>query len=155
VKVGFTALVLLSVCALAGCTFNGRLYPVAGPLFQQNPSAVFTATFHPTANIDGDVVSAVLANGETGTGRWTSVRATLPSGQDANASDPSTANMAAAWDTVEGQGYYTRNLLGAKGKYYKCTITGNQGTVLIVEMLIIQKAAVAIDNKGNTYKLVF
>jgi hypothetical protein len=73
--------------------------------------------------------------------------------------------MAAEWDTVYGQGFYTSRVLGAR-LHAKAEVTGNRGTILHVEMYKpepvgaeAQSAAsikgVAKDDKGNIYKVAF
>ncbi|MGB8583845.1 MAG: hypothetical protein WCD47_23725 [Candidatus Sulfotelmatobacter sp.] len=65
---------------------------------------------------------------------------------------PPQPNLAFAWDVVYGQGYFAAHILG--GKIWQGTFTGNQGTVLQVEILDGQHGA-AVDNKGNIYKVVW
>jgi hypothetical protein len=75
---------------------------------------------------------------------------------------PQLTNLASAWDTVYGQGFYTAHVLGTKF-FARASITGNQGTVLEVEMYRLEPntqnpgpieiKGVAKDSKGNIYKL--
>jgi hypothetical protein len=74
---------------------------------------------------------------------------------------PPQPNLAFAWDAVYGRGYFAAHVLG--GKIWQGIFTGNQGTVLQVEILDGQHGAAvldgqhgaAVDNKGNIYKVVW
>jgi hypothetical protein len=61
-------------------------------------------------------------------------------------------NLAFAWDAVYGEGFFVAHILG--NKFGQGVFTGNQGTVLQVESLD-GRNGVAVDNKGNTYKMVW
>ena len=152
--------VLLCVSLLSGCA-TARLYPVQGPLSQQNPAPVYVA------KLDGALYSGsfkvILGNGEVGQGRWGMVPRPNKSSDSGYSASPSSGDMATEWDTVYGQGFYTAHVLGAK-LHAKAEVTGNQGTVLHVEMYKPDKVedrspgsikGVAKDDKGNIYKVAF
>jgi hypothetical protein len=61
-------------------------------------------------------------------------------------------NLAFAWDAVYGEGFFVAHILGKK--FGQGVFTGSQGTVLQVECLD-GRNGVAVDNKGNTYKMVW
>ncbi|MGB6803488.1 MAG: hypothetical protein WBE31_14575, partial [Candidatus Sulfotelmatobacter sp.] len=61
-------------------------------------------------------------------------------------------NLAFAWDAVYGEGFFVAHILG--NEFGQGVFTGNQGTVLQVETLD-GRNGVAVDNKGNTYKMVW
>jgi len=65
---------------------------------------------------------------------------------------PPKPNLAFAWDAVYGQGYYVAKILGRE--FYQAVFQDNQGTVLQVESLN-GEFGVAVDNKGNVYKMVW
>jgi hypothetical protein len=78
------------------------------------------------------------------------------------ASAPATNDMASVWDAVYGQGFYVAHIIGNK-EFARAVATGNQGTVLNVEMYRANAKdkdstpdirGVAKDNKGNIYKVV-
>jgi len=154
-------IVVVCVSMLAGCA-TARLYPVQGPLSEQNPTAVYVAKL--SGALTSGSFKVILSNGEIGNGRWSQIarpNRSSDSGAPAAASD----DMIAAWDTVYGQGFYTAHVLGAR-LYAKAEVTGNQGTVLHVQMykpepvkVEAQSTAnikgVAKDDQGNIYKVAF
>jgi hypothetical protein len=151
----------LCVCLLSGCYAKARLYPVQGPLASQAPPPIFAAKA--SAGLHSGSFSATLANGNACKGRWTRVSTAPTAGN--NAPDPSAeANLASAWDTVYGQGYYRANVLGA-AMHIQGIIPCQQGTVVHVEAYqktigtgsdtTLSIYGVATDNQGNIYKLAF
>ena len=88
--------------------------------------------------------------------------------QSAAAGTPGQFSLASAWDTVYGQGFYTAHVLGTP-LFAQTVLTGNQGSVLQVEMYRQEHGSdtdpnsvapldirgVAKDSKGNIYKLAF
>jgi len=155
--------VLLCASLLAGCSATARLYPVQGPLSQQNPAPVYVAKL--SGALNSGSFKVILGNGEVGTGRWSVVPRPNKSSDPGNSASPSSGDMATEWDTVYGQGFYTSRVLGAR-LHAKAEVTGNRGTVLHVEMYKpepvraeAQSAAsikgVAKDDKGNIYKVAF
>jgi hypothetical protein len=68
-----------------------------------------------------------------------------------SASYPPQLNLGFAWDAIYGQGYFVAHLLGQSCGH--SVMTGSKGTVLQVEFNFPR--GVAIDNKGNLYKLVW
>jgi len=154
-------LALLCVCVLGGCTIPAQLYPVQGPLASQTPPPIFSAKI--TGGVSPQTISTVLSNGETFAGTWV-VPSQKARAQSAAAGKPAPTNLAIAWDTVYGQGFYSAHVLGAKF-FAQSAITGDQGTVLQVEIYrpvddapdtnILQSIkGVAQDSHGNIYKLV-
>ncbi len=153
--------VLLCASLLAGCSATARLYPVQGPLSQQNPAPVFVGRMK--AGLHSGNFNVVLDNGETGKGRWTLVP--RPSGP-ANAAipaSPSTGTMASEWDLVYGPGFYVAHVLGSR-QYARVEITGTRGSVLHAELYepdnteqqtLASIKGVAKDDKGNIYKIAF
>ncbi len=151
------ALVLASVCLLSGCYARPRLYPVKGPLAEQTPPPIYAARV--AAGIHSGSFTATLNNGSRCQGQWTRVSTKPREGGSAPA-----GNLASAWDTVYGPGFYTANVLGARihieGKI-PCSAggslhveavqhdkgTGNDATLVI--------KGVATDDSGNIYKLAF
>lgn len=61
-------------------------------------------------------------------------------------------NLAFAWDEVYGQGFFVAHILGKQ--IGQGIFTGKQGTVLQLESLD-GRNGVAVDNKGNIYKVVW
>jgi hypothetical protein len=109
-------------------------------------------------------ISAFVANGETLPGKWAAITASA-----ANAKTPLTPgsyppqpNLAFAWDAVYGQGFYLSHVLGET--ISQGVFTGDQGTVLQVEFAVenygrlsqaYRQFGVAVDNKGNMYKMIW
>ncbi len=153
------ALILLSVCMIAGSSsaFGQKLYPVSGPLAAQTPPPVFSAKLTGVASgsiYDAGNISLELANGETFKGKWTTVPASSINvkAPGSPSSYPPQPDLAFAWDSVYTQGFYMAHVLG---EYVgKSLLTGDQGTVIQIEFLN-GHVGVAVDNKGNMYKMVW
>ena len=98
--------------------------------------------------------SWTLANGEVLQGKCVAVKASslntkMPGTPD---SYPPQPDLAFAWNAIFGKEYFAAHILGRK--IWRGIFTGNQGTVLQVELLDDQHGA-AVDNKGNIYKVVW
>jgi hypothetical protein len=137
--------------------FGQKLYPVQGPLASQTAPPVFSGQIR--RPMFGGALPTLLkswkvANGEVLLGKCVAVKASsvntkAPGTQE---SYPPQPNLAFAWDAVYGQGYFAAHALGAK--IWQGIFTGDQGTVLQVEILDGQHGA-AVDNKGNIFKVVW
>jgi hypothetical protein len=148
------ALFLLSLCicmqwATAG--YGQWLYPVEGPLAKSVPPPVFAAKL---TGVNSGTISLTLSNGETFSGRWATVapafvNAKKPGSDVATLPQP---NLAFTWDTIYGQGYFLAQLLGEH--IGQAILTGDRGTTLQLEFLD-GKFGVALDSKGNTYKVAW
>ena len=153
------SLVALCVCVImgSGYAFGQKLYPVQGPLASQATPPVFSGQIR--RPMFGGALPTLLkswtvANGEVLAGKCVAVKATSVNAETPGAPDshPPQPNLAFAWDVGYGQGYFAAHVLG--GKIWQGIFTGNQGTVLQVEILDGQHGA-AVDNKGNIYKVVW
>jgi hypothetical protein len=142
------ALLLLCAGIMSGCHVTGRLYPVQGPLASLTAPPIMTARL----NENPSSVSLTLANGEQFKGPLNVLH---PSSSNLNPAGAPPAlpqpNLAFAWDTVYGQGFFVAKVLG--NQLGQAVLSGNQGTVVQVEIALAR--GVAIDNKGNVYKIVF
>jgi len=138
---------LLCAAMISGCV-GGRLYPVQGPMASLTAPPVLTAKLYQSHLR----ITLTLANGELFNGQ---LKVLYPSSSNLNPAgappSPPQPNLAYAWDTVYGQGYFVAHVLGQQ--LGQAVITGNQGTVIQVEVAIAH--GVAIDNKGNIFKIVF
>jgi len=154
---------LFAVCffVLPTAAHAQRLYPVLGPATAQMPPPSFTVKL---ANYLGKSGTITLAQtgGETFEGTWTTTTITFVNAKTPGtpSSYPPQPNLAYAWDLVYGQGYFLTHLLGSQ-TVGQATATGSQGTVLQLEFQREKLGApidnifgVAIDNKGNVYKVV-
>jgi hypothetical protein len=170
-KLRITLLALSLICASVAA-FAQKLYPVQGPLTAQTPAPVYSAKlkrpmfgFGSHATSSGSIIWT-LANGEKVQGALMnkSVVASSPDSKTPGdtSSYPPEPNLAFAWDAVYGQGFYVANVLGKK--IWQEVLTGQQGTVLQVETYNgdyvsvtgdSRTHGVAVDNKGNVYKLVY
>jgi hypothetical protein len=142
--------VFIGTCLLSGCSVTGRLYPVQGPLAQLTPTPIYNAKLTAPPSL---AFTTTLANGETFAGKMRTLSgppATPPTPSDAPLTLPQ-ANIAGAWDAVYGQGFYVAHVLGQQ--LGRANITGSQGTSIQVE--VWNARGVALDNKGDVYKLVF
>src|ERR1017187_4437728 len=151
-------LALLSICVVAGgaAAFGETLYPVQGTAGAQAPPPVMKATFHGTTSGN---FSLVQANGETFQGKWAALTPSFASNKTPEnpASYLPQPNLASAWDTVYGQGYFLAQVLGTR--IMQVVATGDKGTVIQVERLYGDPRAgfngVAVDSKGNVYKVIW
>jgi hypothetical protein len=152
--------VLLSVCMIWGCAVarGQKLYLVQGPLAAQTPAPVFSGKisrpmFALRMNF-GLLKSWTVANGEVLNGKCAIVTAASADLRTPGAPDsyPPQPNLAFAWDAIKGQGYYVAHVLG--NKIAQGVFTGSGGTILQVESLD-NSSGVAVDNKGNIYKIVW
>lgn len=151
-KIAFAFLLIGNITA-----FGQKLYPVQGPLASESAPPTFSGQIrHP---IVGGVLptllkSWTLANGEIASGKCASTKPASINTKTPGSPDsyPPQPNLAFAWDSVYGEGYFAGHILGEK--MWQGIFRGNQGTVLQVEILD-EKHGVAADNKGNTYKVVW
>lgn len=153
------SLAVLCICIVAAGrnAFAQKLYPVQGPLAAQTPQPVFKGQVRRPIFSAGPVFlllkSWTVANGEVLQGKPKTVMASsvTPAPPDREIALPQ-PNLAFAWDAVYGEGFFVAHILG--NKFGQGVFTGNQGTVLQVESLD-GRNGVAVDNKGNTYKMVW
>jgi hypothetical protein len=152
-------LVLLSVCAISGsiAASGETLYPVQGPLAAQAPPPVITAKFSGTMS---GKFSLVQAKGESFHGTWAFAKQSFVNSKTPGtpASYPPQPNLAFAWDAVYGQGYFLAQIVGTTIR--QVVATGDQGTVIQVECMYTPgqtygNNGVAVDSKGNIYKVVW
>ncbi|MGD0940475.1 MAG: hypothetical protein ABR905_12270 [Terracidiphilus sp.] len=154
----------LCICFFAGITqaSGQKLYPVQGPAVTQTPPLVLTAKIK--KGMVSEQISSFLANGEELQGKFANVTATSMNSKvlGAPASYPPQPNLAFAWDAIYGQGFYLSHVLGET--IGQGVFTSNQGTVLQVEIVsenfgkfsqAYRQFGVAVDNKGNVYKMVW
>ena len=152
-------LALLSVCITVGSdsAFAQKLYPVQGPLAAHTPQPAFKGQIRRPMFSAGPVFlllkSWTVANGEVLQGEPKTVQTTsLNSAPEGGTISLPQNNLAFAWDAVYGEGFFVAHILGKK--FGQGVFTGSQGTVLQVETLD-GRNGVAVDNKGNTYKMVW
>lgn len=151
------AIGLLALCVSAPHALRAqRLYPVQGPATAQTPPPNFNA------KLTAKTISLTQTGGETFQGPWKTVTITYanPKAPGTPSSYPPQPNLAFAWDVVYGQGFFLANILGSKD-VGQATLTGSNGTVLQIEFqadklgLPVENIfGVAVDNKGNIYKMV-
>jgi len=160
------ALVVLALSATSFLTCSTaalaqRLYPVLGPAAAQSAPPLFTAKLQGYLGKGGKITLA-QAGGESFQGTWSIVTAAWFNAKNPGSPQgyPPQANLAFAWDAIYGQGYYVSTILGSEN-VGTATATGDHGTVLQIEFHREQLGVpednhfgVAIDNKGNIYKVV-
>jgi hypothetical protein len=161
VSAGLALAVSSLMFVAAGGASAQRLFPVQGPAATQAAPPLFSAKLQNYAGKSGKI-ALTRANGETFQGTWSIVTATFANSKPAGtpASYPPQPNLAFAWDLVYGQGYYVATILGSEN-VGQAMATGDRGTVLQIEFNRNQIGniqdnhfGVAIDNKGNIYKVV-
>jgi hypothetical protein len=144
---------LLAVFVILGSAhaYAQRLYPVQGPLATVPSPQEFTARMHGSTT---GQITVTLANGETFNGQWSTLVAfsTNTNPKKAPTGSPLQPNLASAWDAVYGQGFYLAKVIGVG--IGQSLLTGNQGTVVQLEYFN-NKEGVALDSKGNIYKMVW
>ncbi|MGB0076044.1 MAG: hypothetical protein WCC05_11950 [Candidatus Sulfotelmatobacter sp.] len=153
------SLAALCICivAVSGNAFAQKLYPVYGPLAAQTPQPILKGHVRRPMVSVGSVFlllkSWTVANGEVLQGKPKTVKASsvIPAPPAGAISLPQ-PNLAFAWDAVYGEGFFVAHILG--NKFGQGVFTGNHGTVLQVESLD-GRNGVAVDNNGNTYKMVW
>ena len=119
------------------------LYPVKGPLAEQQPGLALTAR---TRGLASGTIAFQLPSGEACEGPWEPI----PSGQAAS-------ELSAAWDLVFGPGYHTAQVLGARWRG-RATLTGNRGTEVQLQFYRKEERnspllGVAKDSAGNVFKV--
>lgn len=143
--------VLVSTAALlTGCIFMvpGHLYPIQGSLAAQTPVPIYRVTLSGVLN--SGTLSATLENGEICRGNW----AAVPQ------NDPSAGNLSVEWDRIYGDGFFVANILGSSA-FARAVLTGTMGTTLNAEFYapvpgqMINIKGIAVDNRGNLFKLTF
>jgi len=153
--------VLSCLSVLSGCSATARLYPVQGPLSAQTPPPVYVAKM--TGALNSGSFSATLNGSEVCTGHWAQVTRPKASTEVPVSGGASRDNMSAEWDAIYGPGFYVAHVLGAR-LYARAVLTGNQGTVLNVELYkpdtpensnVSSIRGVAKDNRENVYKVAF
>jgi hypothetical protein len=152
---------LLSVFLISasGAAFGQKLYPVQGPLASQTNPPVFSGQMRKPIFAAGGwpklLKSWTLANAEVLPGKCAEVKASSVNMKTLGTQEsyPPQPNLDFAWDAIYGQGYFAAHILGSK--IWQGIFTGNQGTVLQVELLEDGQRGAAVDNKGNIYKVVW
>jgi hypothetical protein len=156
-------LTLLSLCFFVPPTaaHAQRLYPVQGPATAQTPPPSFNVKLTNYLKMSGNI-TLTQAGGETFQGTWSTVTITFINSKTPGtpSSYPPQPNLAFAWDLVYGPGYFNTHILGSQ-TVGQATATGSNGTILQLEFqkeklgaIIDNIFGVAIDNKGNIYKVV-
>ena len=152
------SLTAFCVCIIAGssCAFGQKLYPVQGPLAAETSQPVFAGQIRRPMFSAGPpffLLKSWTVNGEVLQGKPKTVKASsVNSMPAAGAVSPPLPDLAFAWDAVYGEGFFVAHILGKK--FGQGVFTGSQGTILQVETLN-GRNGVAVDNKGNTYKMVW
>jgi hypothetical protein len=154
------ALAVVMLALAVKPSFGQQLDPVRGPLELQAPGPFFEGskgggTYGYSIKSDfGRVKSWTFTDGEKLKGKcdWVTASAADASGPTTADSNSPEQNLAAAWDLVNGPGYYAAHVAG--NKILRGTFTGDKGTVLQVESLD-NFVAVGEDNRGNLYRIVW
>jgi hypothetical protein len=151
-------LVCFGLTAGANTAPAQKLYPVSGPQATVTPAPVFPGHLVFRIVSVGSsyklLQSFTLASQEIVKGKFNSINAASAVQKSAGSPDsfPPQPNLAFAWDSVKGQGYYMAHVLG--NTIEQGIFTGDKGTVLQVESLD-GRNGVAVDNRGNVYKFVW
>jgi hypothetical protein len=148
------------VCALifSSCSLSvtAKLYPVKGPYSEQRPIPVLKAQVMDVQRNSGDV-TLTLPDGELCSGSWSALAPQQVSMTTIAGHGQVTSGIQTAYATVYGNAFTVSNVPGVnRGVAY---LVGNRGTTIDVEFFTGSGTAsgngVAIDSKGNIYKLIF
>ena len=149
-------LVLLGLLIMAGCATTATLYPVQGPLAQQASVQTIEARVDGIMGNSGKI-TLTMPDGEVCKGRWSSVAPAFTTYSSAQASGSVSSGLANVWASVYGNGFAIGNVAGVNRG--QAVLMGTRGAVIQVEFLTGSGTAngygVAVDNKGNTYKVLF
>ncbi|MFZ1941927.1 MAG: hypothetical protein WBA18_07585 [Terracidiphilus sp.] len=152
------SIVLSCVLMVAGCSYITivNLYPVQGPAAAMAPPPYYQLTIKGNVAIvngKAPAINVVLGNGESFHGSWNNFTESSANQKTPGTADsfPPQPNLAFAWDAVYGKGFFVAHLLGQT--VLQTTMTGSQGTVLQAELQ--GRRGVAIDSKGNVYKMTW
>jgi hypothetical protein len=152
------ALTIASFALAVAPSHAQQLDPVKGPMSLQAPGPFYEGSKGGGRygySIKSDfarVKSFTYANGEILKGRpeWTT--ASVADAQTSPDSNSPVQNLAAAWDLIYGSGYYASNIAGKK--VLEGSFKSDKGTTLHVQSFD-KFVAVAVDNQGNLYKIVW
>lgn len=147
---------LLMPLMLSSCTVTASLYPVKGEFAKQSPLPVLKAKVHGVTGNAGDV-ELTMPSGEQLRGRWSSLAPQQVTASKFSGNVALNQGITSAYGTVYGSGVSVSNVPGVnKGTAF---LTGSQGTNMEVEFWTGSGTAsgngVAIDNRGNVYKVIF
>lgn len=153
----FRSILALVACAFfTACSVAVTLYPVKGALAAQSPLPVLKAKAHGVTGNSGDI-ELVMPSGEKLKGRWSSLAPRQVSVSRFSGNTNITSGLETAYAVVYGSGVTVSNVPGInKGTAF---LTGERGTNMEVEFRTGSGTAsgngVAIDNRGNIYKVIF
>ena len=157
-KYNITLFIAIYAVLFSGCSLSvtAKLYPVKGPYSEQKPIPVVRAHVKDVQRNSGDV-TLTLPDGELCSGSWSSLAPQQVSMTSITGHGQVTSGIQTAYATVYGTGFTVSNVPGVnRGTAY---LVGNRGTTIEVEFFTGSGTAsgngVAIDNKGNVYKVIF
>jgi len=116
---------------------------VKGPILEQYPNTVVTGS---ASGLSSGPISLKLPTGESCKGEWSPVPQTQAE-----------TGLSSYWDLVYGQGYFTKNIQGARYRV-KATLVGEKGSEIQAEFCRhsgheAPVQGVAKDLTGNVYKI--
>ena len=140
----FFALIVL----LSGCSTTATLYPVEGPLSNEQPLPVITATVDGITGNTGDMF-LTMPDGEKCVGKWSSA-----AGAGINVG---TGSLIGTYGSIYGVG--TSINTGTGQNPGQAFLTCNKGRTIQVEFITGAGTANGFgfskDNKGNVYRVLF
>lgn len=139
---------MLIAVLVSGCSTTVSLFPVEGPLSQQNPVPALQATADGIMGNTGNM-SLTMPDGESCVGKWSSAAgAGITVG---------TGSLIGTYGSVYGVG--TSVSTGTGQNPGQAFLTCNQGRIIQVEFVTGAGTAngfgFAKDNKGNIYRVLF
>ena len=145
-------------CSTPEAFVKSYLYPVRGPLALQKPVPVIVADIEGAYLLNrrltySGTIKFSLPDGESFNGQWS--RVPYINGDARSLALLRETDIAFAWDTVYGQGFYIASVMGSVG-HARAEVRGSNGTTIQVEFsggLVDPHHGVAMDGKGNISKL--
>ena len=151
-----STLATVSIITVAGCSTTATLFPIDGPLSKQIPLPTLVARVDGITGNTGDI-SMDLSAGERCTGKWSSIAPQSATFSTVTAIGSGNSRLGPAWARVFGSGFTMSNLPGVNRG--EAMLICPLGTVIQVEFYTGSGTAngtgVAMDNKGNTFKVLF
>ena len=152
----FASVLLCLISTGCSIAITAKLYPVKGPYSGQRPIPILKARVCDVQKNSGDV-TMTLPDGEICSGSWSSLAPQQVSTTSVIGGARMSSGIQTAYTTVYGTGFTVSNVPGVnKGTAY---LVGDKGTTVEVEFFTGSGTAsgngVAIDSKGNVYKVIF
>ena len=147
---------LVATIGLSACSITAHLYPTKGPLSSIAPLPVIDAQIHGVLGGSGNI-ELTMPDGEACKGHWSVTAPQMAGSISTFGTGAFTSGIEQAFVSIHGSSFYSGSLPGVNNG--QAMVTGPKGTVIDVAFKVGSGTAsgfgVAIDNHGNTYKVLF